>query len=65
MVLCRFELIYRKRGFSGLIYTDSQDVLEELRDVAYYKRKKFVDVTEMYDIDRPEDFMQFCNGPLR
>ena len=39
--------------------------MEELRDVAYYKRKKFVDVTEMYDIDRPEDFMQFCNGPLR
>lgn len=60
-----YEDYYRKRGFSGLIYTDSQDVLEELRDVAYYKRKKFVDVTEMYDIDRPEDFMQFCNGPLR
>ena len=60
-----YEDYYRKRGFSGLIYTDSQDVLEELRDVAYYKRKKFVDVTEMYDIDRPEDSMQFCNGPLR
>ena len=33
---------------------------EELRDVVYYKRKKFVDVTEMYDIDSPEDFMRFA-----
>ena len=33
---------------------------EELRDVVYYKRKKFVDVTEMYDIDSPEDFMWFA-----
>ena len=32
---------------------------EELRDVAYYK-KKFVNVTEMYDIDSPEDFMRFA-----
>ena len=50
----------RKRGFSGHIYTDPQDVPEELRDVVYYKRKKFVDVTEMYDIYSPEDFMQFA-----
>ena len=33
---------------------------EELRDVVYYKRKKFVDVMEMYDIDSPEDFMRFA-----
>ena len=50
----------RKRGFSGRIYTDPQDVPEELRDVAYYNRKKFVDVTEMYDIYSPEDFMRFA-----
>ena len=29
-------------------------------DVIYYKRKKFVEVTEMYDIDSPEDFMRFA-----
>ena len=34
---------------------------EELRDVVYYKRKKFVDVTGMYDIDSPEDFMRFAS----
>ena len=33
---------------------------EELRNVVYYKRKKFVDVTEIYDIDSPEDFMRFA-----
>lgn len=33
---------------------------EELRDVVYYKQKKFVDVMEMYDIDSPEDFMRFA-----
>ena len=60
-----YEAYHRKCGFRGRIYTDPQDVPEELCDVVYYKRKKFVDVTEMYDIDRPEDFMQFCNGPLR
>lgn len=26
----------------------------------YYKRKKFVDVMEMYDIDSPADFMRFA-----
>ena len=55
-----YEAYHRKRGFSGRIYADPQDVPEELRDVAYYKRKKFVDVTEMYDIDSPEDFMRFA-----
>ena len=54
-----YESYHRKRGFKGRIHTDPQDVPEELRDVVYYKRKKFVDVTEMYDIDSPEDFMRF------
>lgn len=54
-----YETYHQKRGFKGRIYTDQQDVPEELRDVVYYKRKKFVDVTEMYDIDSPEDFMRF------
>lgn len=55
-----YEAYHRKRGFNGRIYTDPQDVPEELRDVAYYNRKKFVDVTEMYDIDSPADFMRFA-----
>ena len=55
-----YEAFHRKRGFRGLIHTDPQDVPEELRDVVYYKRKKFVDVMEMYDIDSPEDFMRFA-----
>lgn len=55
-----YEAYHRKRGRSGRIHTDPQDVPEELRDVVYYKRKKFVDVTEMYDIDSPDDFMRFA-----
>ena len=55
-----YEAYHRKWGFRGRIYTDLQDVPEELRDVVYYKRKKFVDVTEMYDIYSPEDFMRFA-----
>lgn len=55
-----YEVYHRKRGFRGHIHTDPQDVPGELRDVVYYKRKKFVDVTEMYDIDSPEDFMRFA-----
>lgn len=55
-----YEAYHRKRGFSGRIYTDPQDVPEELRDVAYYNWKKFVNVTEMYDIDSPDDFMRFA-----
>ena len=55
-----YEAYYRKRGASERVYEDPRDVPEELRDVAYYKRKKFVDVTEMYDIDSPEDFMRFA-----
>lgn len=55
-----YENYHMKRGFKGCIHTDPHDVPEELRDVVYYKRKKFVDVTEMYDIDSPEDFMRFA-----
>lgn len=55
-----YENYHQKRGFRGCIHTDQQDVPEELRDVVYYKRKKFMDVTEMYDIDSPEDFMRFA-----
>ena len=55
-----YEAYHRKPGFRGCIYTDPQDIPEELRDVVYYKRKKFVDVTEMYDIDNQEDFMRFA-----
>ena len=55
-----YEAYHRKRGRSGRIHTDPQDVPEEQRDVVYYKRKKFVDVTEMYDIDSPDDFMRFA-----
>lgn len=38
----------------------AMDVPEELRDVVYYKRVKFVDVTEMYDIDSQDDFRRFA-----
>ena len=55
-----YENYHRKRGFRGRIHTDQQDVPEELRDMVYYKRKKFVDVMEMYDIDSPEDFIRFA-----
>lgn len=55
-----YEAYHWKRGFRGRTYTDPQDVPDELRDVVYYKRKKFIDVTEMYDIDSPEDFMRFA-----
>ena len=55
-----YEAYHRKRGLRERIHTDPQDVPEELRDVVYYKRKNFVDVTEMYDIDNPEDFMRFA-----
>lgn len=55
-----YETYYRKRGVSECIYVDSHDVTEELRDVVYYKRVKFVDVTEMYDIDSLDDFRRFA-----
>ena len=55
-----YEAYHRKRGLRGRIHTDPQDAPEELRDVVYYKRKKFVEVIEMYDIDSPEDFMRFA-----
>ena len=55
-----YETYYRNRGVGECIYIEPQDIPEELRDVVYYKRKKFVDVTEMYDIDSQEDFMRFA-----
>ena len=55
-----YEAYYRKRGTSGRVYEDPQDVPEELRDVAYYKRMKFVDVETLYDIDSPADFIRFA-----
>lgn len=55
-----YEAYHRKRGLWGRIHTDPQGVSEELRDVVYYKRKKSVDVTEMYEIDSPKDFMRFA-----
>lgn len=55
-----YEAYYRKRGASGRVYEDQQDVPEELRDVAYYKRMKFVDVEALYDIDSPADFIRFA-----
>ena len=55
-----YEAYYRKRGASERVYEDPQDVPEELRDVAYYKRMKFVDVEALYDIDSPADFIRFA-----
>lgn len=55
-----YEAYYRKRGASARVYEDPQDVPEELRDVAYYRRMKFVDVETLYDIDSPEDFIRFA-----
>lgn len=55
-----YEAYYRNRGASGRVYEDPQDVPEELRDVAYYKRMKFVDVETLYDIDSPADFIRFA-----
>ena len=55
-----YEAYYRKRGASERVYEDPQDVPEELRDVAYYKRMKFVYVETLYDIDSPADFIRFA-----
>lgn len=55
-----YETYYRNRGVGECLNVDPQDVPEELRDVVYYKRKKSVDVTEMYDIDSQGDFMRFA-----
>lgn len=55
-----YETYYRNRGVGDCLYVDPQDVPEELRDVVYYKRVKFVDVTEMYDIDSLDDFRRFA-----
>ena len=55
-----YETYYRNRGVGECLYVDPLDVPEELRDVVYYKRVKFVDVTEMYDIDSQDDFRRFA-----
>ena len=55
-----YEAYYRRRGAGESVYKDPQDVPEELRDVAYYKRMKFVDVETLYDIDSPADFIRFA-----
>ena len=55
-----YEAYYRRRGAGERVYKDPQDVPEELRDVAYYKRMKFVDVETLYDIDSPADFIRFA-----
>lgn len=55
-----YETYYWNRGVGECLYVDPQDVPEELRDVVYYKRVKFVDVTEMYDIDSLDDFRRFA-----
>lgn len=55
-----YETYYRNRGVGECLYVNPQDVPEELRDVVYYKRVKFVDVTEMYDIDSLDDFRRFA-----
>ena len=51
---------YRERGASGRVYEDLQDVPETLRDVAYYKQMKFVDVETLYGIDSPANFIRFA-----
>lgn len=55
-----YETYYRNRGVGECLNVDPHDVPEELRDVVYYKRVKFVDVTEMYDIDSQDDFRRFA-----
>lgn len=55
-----YETYYRNRGVGECLNVDPQDVPEDLRDVVYYKRVKFVDVTEMYDIDSQDDFRRFA-----
>lgn len=55
-----YEAYYRKRGVGNHIYEEQPNVPEELRDVAYYKRVKFVDVDKLYNIDSPEDFIRFA-----
>ena len=55
-----YEAYYRKRGASGRVYEDLQNVPETLRDVAYYKQMKFVDVEPLYGIDSPANFIRFA-----
>ena len=54
------EAYYRKQGVGNRIYEEQPNIPEELRNVVYYKRVKFVDVDKLYDIDSPEDFIRFA-----
>lgn len=53
-----YEVYYRKRGVGNRICGEQPNTSEELRDVVYYKRVRFVDV--LYDIDSPKDFVRFA-----
>ena len=55
-----YEAYYRKRSIGNRLYEEQPNIPEELRDVVYYKRVKFVDVDKLYDIDSPEDFIRFA-----
>lgn len=58
--LKHYRRYYREQGASGRVYEDLQDVPETLRDVAYYKQMKFVDVETLYGIDSPANFIRFA-----
>lgn len=55
-----YEAYYRKRSIGNRLCEEQPNIPEELRDVVYYKRVKFVDVDKLYDIDSPEDFIRFA-----
>lgn len=55
-----YSVYFLKRDSGGCVYEDPQNVPEELQDVVYYKRAKFMDVEELYNIDSPSDFMRFA-----
>ncbi len=64
---CTYYRIAKRRmrlttenGASGRVYEDLQNVPETLRDVAYYKQMKFVDVETLYGIDSPANFIRFA-----
>ena len=57
-----YEAYYRKRGVGERVYKDPQDVPGKLRDIAYYKRMKFVDVETSCGIDSPEDSIRFATN---
>ena len=60
MTIRKYCTYFRIANEGGRVYEDPQGVPEELRNVAYYKRMKFVDVETLYDIDSPADFIRFA-----